>query len=89
MEADPPAPWMDLGSLICGSSAAGWSATSMLGVALPAWPAASLGLFARLLAWPTGRAAPRAIGAFLGLVGLVIAALQIAVLWGVLGGLGA
>lgn len=88
MEADAPAPWMDLAALLCGVGAAGWSATSMLGMALPAWPAASLGLLALLFAWPRGRAAPRALGAFLGLIGLVIAALQIAVLWGVAGGLG-
>jgi hypothetical protein len=50
---------------------------------MPAWPSASLGLAALALSWLPGRAAPRGLGAFLGLVGLLSGIAQIAAQWAV------
>lgn len=51
---------------------------------LPAWPSASLGIAAMVLASFPGRPLPRGLAAFTGLVGLVVGAVQIAAKWALL-----
>lgn len=72
--------------LVLGLASASWAVAILLPTMrdLPAWPAASAGVFALVLARMPGRALPRGIGAFLGLLGLLIGLLEIAALWGVL-----
>ena len=50
---------------------------------LPAWPAASVGVFALVFARAPGRALPRGLGAFLGVLGLLAGIAKILALWGV------
>lgn len=76
-------PWADRLALALGLAATGWTLASWGPLTLPAWPAGSLGVLALAFAWPRGRALPRAIGAFLGLLGILGAAAQIAAIWGV------
>ncbi|KIG11842.1 hypothetical protein DB30_02394 [Enhygromyxa salina] len=80
-----PRDWSLL-SLGAGLFSIGW-ATAILwpGVAdLPAWPAASVGVFALAFAGAPGRPLPRGLGAFLGTVGLIVGAGKILALWGLL-----
>ncbi len=67
-----------------------WAVTILVPGApdLPAWPAASLGVFALVAARLPGRALPRGLGAFLGVLGLVVGVAKIAALWGFLDLLG-
>ncbi|EDM75383.1 hypothetical protein PPSIR1_10270 [Plesiocystis pacifica SIR-1] len=71
-------------SLVLGLAALAWAVMILLPSVrpLPAWPAASVGVFAMILARLPGRALPRAIGAFAGFVAFLVGALQIAALWG-------
>lgn len=75
--------WASLG---LGVISSGWAALIVLpaGSGLPAWPAASVGVFALVAARLPGRAWPRGLGSFLGLVGLVVGLVKIAALWGLL-----
>jgi len=75
-------PWADWVALGLGVCSVGWLLIGLLPRQLPAWPSATLGLLALVLAWPRGRPFPRATGAFLGLVGIVGASAQIAAMWG-------
>ncbi|MFV8756015.1 hypothetical protein ACNOYE_36145 [Nannocystaceae bacterium ST9] len=90
MSADEPArdPGVDWSwpSLGLGLVSAAWAITIVVPGApdLPAWPAASVGVFALLAARLPGRAWPRGLGAFLGFVGIVIGLAKIAALWGFL-----
>jgi hypothetical protein len=56
---------------------------------LPAWPAASVGIFALVCARAPGRPLLRGLGAFLGVLGLLVGAGKILALWGLLEFLGA
>lgn len=86
-EADPK-PTRDLGwlSLVFGLASATWAALTVLPSVgdLQAWPAASLGVVAVAFARFPGRALPRGLGAFLGVVGFVVGCAKILALWGVL-----
>jgi hypothetical protein len=75
--------WLALG---CGLVSATWAIVMVVpGIAdLPAWPAVSVGLFALVFARAPGRALARGIGAFLGVVGLVVGMAKILALWGLL-----
>jgi hypothetical protein len=78
----------DLGwlSLVTGLFSVGWAVAILLpGVRdLPAWPAASVGIFALVFARAPGRALLRGVGAFLGFVGLLVGVGKILALWGLL-----
>lgn len=94
MSADEPAresgrDWSWL-SLILGVLASTWALVIVVpeGPALPAWPAASLGVFALVTARLPGRAWPRGLGAFLGVLGVLVGVAKIAALWGLLDLLG-
>lgn len=82
---DPGRDWSWL-SLILGVLSSTWAVLILIpeGPALPAWPAASLGVFALLTARLPGRAWPRGVGAFLGVLGLLVGVVKIAALWGFL-----
>lgn len=73
-------------SLLAGLFSIGWAVAIMLPEVrdLPAWPAASVGIFALVFARAPGRPLARGLGAFLGLVGLVVGAGKILALWGLL-----
>jgi hypothetical protein len=73
-------------SLLCGLLSLGWAVVILLpDVAnLPAWPAASVGIFALIAAGAPGRPLLRGLGAFLGLVGLLVGLGKILALWGLL-----
>ena len=77
--------WSPL-SLGLGLASIGWAVAILLpeGPDLPAWPAASVGIFALVFARAPGRALLRGAGAFLGLVGLLVGVAKILALWGVL-----
>jgi hypothetical protein len=94
MSADEPArepgrDWSWLSSSL-GMMSSSWALAILVpdGPDLPAWPAASLGVFALLAARLPGRAWPRGLGAFLGLLGLLVGLAKIAALWGLLDLLG-
>lgn len=89
-EAEPSEPtpvrdWSVL-ALVCGLISASWAVAIVLpNVAdLPAWPAASVGIFAIVFSRVPGRALPRGAAAFLGFVGLLIGLGKILALWGLL-----
>ncbi len=71
---------------ILGVLSASWALVIVIpgGPELPAWPAASLGVFALVAARLPGRAWPRGLGAFLGVVGILVGLAKIAALWGLL-----
>lgn len=73
-------------SLIAGVFSFAWAVAILLPEVrdLPAWPAASVGIFALMFARAPGRALSRGLGAFLGFVGLVVGAGKILALWGLL-----
>jgi hypothetical protein len=79
--------WLCLG---LGLFSIGWAIAIMLPDVrdLPAWPAASVGVFALVLARAPGRALLRGLGAFLGLLGLLVGVGKILALWGLLEFLG-
>ena len=76
-----PRPWTDLASLGAGLASVAWVGVSLLPGGFPAWPSVSLGLIGVGLAWPSGRALPRAVGVFLSLLGIAVGAAQIAGLY--------
>jgi len=82
-----PRPQRDLGSLSLpvGVVSLGWGVALLIPSlpALPAWPAASLGIIALALARVPGRALPRGLGAFTGVLGLLLGTLEILALWGI------
>ena len=89
-EADPDAQparrdWSVL-ALACGLGSAGWAVAVLLpNVAdLPAWPAASVGIFAIVFARAPGRPLIRGFAAFLGVLGLLVGIGKILALWGLL-----
>lgn len=73
-------------SLAAGLASAVWAVLVLLPSvdALPAWPAASLGIIGLACAGLPGRALPRGVGAFLGFAGLLVGAAKIVALWGLL-----
>ncbi len=76
-------------SLICGVLSLAWAALILVpelpGLPnLPAWPAASVGIFALVFARAPGRPVLRGLGAFLGLLGLLVGVGKILALWGLL-----
>ncbi|MFO7561222.1 MAG: hypothetical protein R6X02_01160 [Enhygromyxa sp.] len=89
-EAKPEgrAPRRDWGglALACGLLSAGWGVAVLLPSSgdLPAWPAASVGIFAIVFARAPGRALLRGLAAFLGVLGLLIGFGKILALWGLL-----
>ncbi|GEM_PF-2378215 len=88
-DPEPEAPpgrdlsWLSLG---CGVASAIWAGIvlSPSTGSLPAWPAASVGLFALVFARLPGRALARGAGAFLGAVGMLVGLGKILALWGLL-----
>jgi len=85
-EQPPGRDWSAL-PFLCGVFSLAWAVAILVPDApdWPAWPAASTGLFALVLARAPGRALPRALGAFFGLLGLLVGVGKILVLWGLLG----
>ena len=85
-ESSPGRDWSPL-SFGLGLASVGWAVAILIpgGPDLPAWPAASVGIFAMVFARAPGRALLRGGGAFLGLVGLLVGLAKILALWGVLG----
>lgn len=81
----PSRDWSAL-PLACGVFSLVWAIVILLPdfVDLPAWPAASVGLFALAFARAPGRPLPRALGAFFGLLGLLVGVGKILVLWSLL-----
>jgi hypothetical protein len=77
-------PWLDRLAAVTGAASVTWAGVALWPDALaPAWPGASAGLVALgLAAWP-GRPLARALGSFLGLCGVLLAAAQIGTLWAV------
>jgi hypothetical protein len=84
-ERAPTRDWSLL-ALVCGLISAGWAIAILLpNVAdLPAWPAASVGIFAIVFARAPGRAFVRGFAAFLGFLGLLVGLGKILALWGLL-----
>jgi hypothetical protein len=87
-EAHPDTVRRDWGALAlaCGVVSAGWGVAVLLPSVdnLPAWPAASVGIFAIVLARAPGRPLLRGLAAFLGLLGLLVGVGKILALWGLL-----
>ena len=73
-------------ALLCGLFSLGWAVAIVLPRVddLPAWPAASVGVLALVLARLPGRAFPRGLGAFCGALGIVVGVGKILALWGLL-----
>ncbi|PRQ06370.1 hypothetical protein [Enhygromyxa salina] len=73
-------------SLGAGLFSVGWAAAILWPSVgdLPAWPAASVGIFALMFARAPGRPLLRGLGAFLGALGLIVGAGKILALWGLL-----
>jgi hypothetical protein len=82
------APRFDFGwlCLATGLFSVGWAVAILLPDVrdLPAWPAASVGIFALVFARAPGRALLRGLGAFLGVLGLLVGVGKILALWGLL-----
>jgi hypothetical protein len=76
--------------LALGLFSVGWAVAIVLPDVrdLPAWPAASVGIFALVFARAPGRPLLRGLGAFLGLLGLLVGVGKILALWGLLEFLG-
>lgn len=76
--------------LAAGLFSVGWAVAIVLPDMrdLPAWPAASVGIFALVFARAPGRALLRGLGAFLGVLGLIVGIGKIVALWGLLEFLG-
>ncbi|WP_106395314.1 hypothetical protein [Enhygromyxa salina] len=73
-------------SLAAGLFSVAWAVAIVLPSApnLPAWPAASVGILALVFSRAPGRPLLRAIGAFLGLGGVLVGLGKILALWGLL-----
>ncbi|HLT37820.1 MAG TPA: hypothetical protein VK034_16125 [Enhygromyxa sp.] len=73
-------------ALLCGLFSAGWAIAVLLPnmTDLPAWPAASVGIFAIVFARAPGRPLIRGFAAFLGVLGLLVGLGKILALWGLL-----
>lgn len=87
MSEDPTrAPPRNLGGLALGLGlvASAWALLIVVpgGPSLPAWPAASVGVFAVLASRLPGRAWARGLGSFLGVIGILVGLVKIAALWG-------
>jgi hypothetical protein len=86
MTQDERAHPRDLGglALALGLVASAWALLIVIpgGPDVPAWPAASVGVFAVFASRLRGRAWMRGLGAFLGVLGLVVGLVKIAALWG-------
>ncbi len=86
MRADKRAHPRDLGGLALGLGlvASAWALLIIApgGPTLPAWPAASVGVLALFVSRLPGRAWSRGLGAFLGVIGIVVGLVKIAALWG-------
>jgi hypothetical protein len=86
MTRDERSPPRDLGGLALGLGlvASVWALLIVVpaGPALPAWPAASVGVLALFVSRLPGRAWARGLGAFLGVLGIVVGLVKIAALWG-------
>ena len=78
-----PRPW-GAAALPLGLAATGWAAASMAPWGWPAWPGASLGILAIATASLPGPSLFRGLGAFAGLLGIVVSGVQILALWGVM-----
>ncbi|NVB41521.1 hypothetical protein G6O69_27025 [Pseudenhygromyxa sp. WMMC2535] len=92
-ESADPAAASDLGwlTLILGLASATWAVLILLPASgdwveggLPAWPAASVGIFALAFARMPGRPLSRGIGAFLAVLGLIVGLAKILAAWGLL-----
>jgi hypothetical protein len=87
-DSDPQPGTRDWGvlALACGVVSAGWAVAVLLPSVgnLPAWPAASVGIFAIVFARAPGRPLLRGLAAFLGLLGLLVGLGKILALWGLL-----
>lgn len=87
-EATARAPSRDWSALCltAGVFSLGWAVAILTpsGPDLPAWPAASVGIFALVFARAPGRALLRGAGAFFGLIGLLAGLAKILALWGLL-----
>ena len=87
-DADGDTDVPDVGSwaLVFGLASVAWAIAILVPheLALPSWPAASVGVLAIVVARFPGRALPRALGSFLGLFGCGVGMAKIAILWGVL-----
>jgi hypothetical protein len=73
-------------ALIAGLASVTWAVIILVPdlAQLPAWPAASIGIFALVFARAPGRPLLRGLGAFLGLLGLLVGVGKIVALWGLL-----
>jgi hypothetical protein len=81
----PRRDWSAL-ALVCGLISAGWAIAILLPniTDLPAWPAASVGIFAIVFARAPGRPLIRGLASFLGFLGLLVGIGKILALWGLL-----
>lgn len=72
--------------LAAGLFSIGWAVAILVPEVrdLPAWPAASVGIFALVFARAPGRPLLRGVGAFLGFVGMLVGVGKILALWGLL-----
>ncbi len=88
MTEEGHAPRFDFGwlCLAAGLFSVAWAVAILLPDVrdLPAWPAASVGIFALVFARAPGRALLRGLGAFLGLLGVLVGLGKIVALWGLL-----
>lgn len=83
-----PAAGPDLSALclLAGVASLGWGVAIYLPAVpdAPAWPAATLGVAALVLARLPGRPLPRGLGSFMGVLGFLAALAQLLALWGLL-----
>ncbi len=82
----PPGRDWGLLALVAGLLSVAWAVAILVPTSanLPAWPAASIGIFALVFARAPGRPVFRGLGAFLGAVGLLVGVGKILALWGLL-----
>jgi hypothetical protein len=72
----------DTAAMLLGIAAVGWLGFALWpGGAWPAWPCASLGGAAFVLARRPGRVALRAVASIAGALGIMLGSAQIALLW--------
>lgn len=84
-DEQPGRDWSVL-ALVCGLFSAAWAIVTLApsSTSLPAWPAASVGIFAIVFARAPGRPLLRGVAAFLGALGLLVGLGKILALWGLL-----
>ena len=81
-----PGPDLSALCLLAGVASLGWGVAIYLPSVpdAPAWPAATLGVAAIVLSRLPGRALPRGLGTFMGVLGFLAALAQLVALWGLL-----